>query len=356
MEDLVGGPEYSLVLPACDEAETIPELLRRLHDVLDRLDGSAEVVFVDDGSVDATYDLLADASRSDPRFRVVQLSRNFGHQAAITAGLEFARGRAAIIMDADLQDPPEVILELAAKWREGYEVVYAVREDRPGDSVFKRASASVFYAALRRMSDIDVPVRVGDFRLVDRRALEAFLSMRESNRYVRGMFGWIGFRQVGVPYRRDPRYAGRSKYGLRKMFRLAFDGLVGFSTAPLRMALKLGFALAALSLLSGIAAIALKLAGAYVVPGWASLTVAVTFLGGVQLWMIGVMGEYVGRIQDEVRQRPLYIVRQTEGFTPRVEEDVVGSGPAAAAPPEAAEEAGGSVATRAVPAIPNDEQ
>ncbi len=350
----MGVPEYSLVLPACDEAETIPELIRRLRDVIERLDGPAEVVFVDDGSTDDTFELLVDATRTDPRFRVVQLSRNFGHQAAITAGLDFARGRAVIIMDADLQDPPELILDLAAKWREGYEVVYAVREDRPGDSAFKRATASVFYSALRRMSETDVPLQVGDFRLVDRKALEAFLSMRESNRYVRGMFGWIGFRQAGVPYRRNPRFAGHSKYGLRTMFKFALDGMVGFSTAPLRVALKLGFVLAGLAFLGGVAAIVLKVVGAYVVPGWASLIVAVTFLGGIQLWMLGVMGEYVSRIQDEVRQRPLYIVRQTEGFSPRGD---AGAGESAATAPEDVGVAGPSTSASGVPAgLQNNEQ
>ena len=282
-------PEYSLVVPIYNEAETIPELVRRLTDLMGKLDGDAEVILVDDGSCDGSYELMSAARDADPRFKLLRLSRNFGHQIAVTAGLDVAAGNAVIVMDADLQDPPEVALELAARWRDGYEVVYAVREGREGDTAFKRATASLFYRVFRRMSDVDVPLDVGDFRLVDRRAVDAFRSMRESNRYVRGMFSWIGYRQVGVPFRRDERYAGETKYPLRKMLRFATDGIVSFSAYLLRLALNLGFIVSALSFLMGVVFLMSKLVGFYSVPGLASIAVFVAFLGGIQLQLIGIM-------------------------------------------------------------------
>ena len=309
-------PEYSLVVPIYNEAETIPELVRRLAELVDKLDGEAEAILVDDGSSDRSYELMSAAREADPRFKLLRLSRNFGHQIAVTAGLDVAAGNAVIVMDADLQDPPEVALELAARWREGYEVVYAVREGREGETPFKRATASLFYRLFRRMSDVDVPLDVGDFRLVDRRALDAFRSMRESNRYVRGMFSWIGYRQVGVPFRRDERYAGETKYPLRKMLRFATDGIVSFSAYPLRLALNLGFVVSALSFLLGVVFLISKFAGFYSVPGLASVAVFVAFLGGIQLLLIGIMGEYVARIHDEVKGRPLYLVSDTQGLEP----------------------------------------
>jgi glycosyltransferase involved in cell wall biosynthesis len=309
-----GQPEYSLVVPVFNEEDTIPELARRLSGLLEQLDGPAEVILVDDGSSDSSYERMTEARAADPRFKLLRLSRNFGHQIAVTAGLDVAAGDAVIVMDADLQDPPDVALELAARWREGYEVVYAVREQREGDTAFKRITASAFYRLFRRMSDVDVPLDVGDFRLVDRRALDAFRSMRESNRYVRGMFSWIGYRQVGVPFRREERYAGETKYPLRKMLRFASDGIVSFSAYPLRLALKLGFIMAGLSFLLGIIFLVSKLAGFYHVPGLASIAVFVAFLGGIQLLLIGIMGEYVARIHDEVKGRPLYLVSDTQGL------------------------------------------
>jgi dolichol-phosphate mannosyltransferase len=309
-------PEYSLVVPIYDEAETIPALARSLSELAAKLDGDAEVILVDDGSSDGSYELMRAAREADPRIKLIRLSRNFGHQIAVTAGLDVAAGNAVIVMDADLQDPPEVALELAARWREGYEVVYAVREGREGETPFKRATASLFYRLFRRISDVDVPLDVGDFRLVDRRALEAFRSMRESNRYVRGMFSWIGYRQVGVPYRRAERYAGETKYPLRKMLRFATDGIVSFSAYPLRLALNLGFIVSALSFLLGVVFLISKFAGFYSVPGLASIAVFVAFLGGIQLLLIGIMGEYVARIHDEVKGRPLYLVSDTQGLEP----------------------------------------
>ena len=314
--DVMKTPDYSIVIPIHDEADCFPELVSRLTHLMGELDGPAEVVLVDDGSRDDSYDLMVKAHHADNRFHVIQLSRNFGHQAALTAGLDYASGRAVIAMDADLQDPPEVVLDMAAKWREGYEVVHAVRSERRGETGPKRATASLYYNLLSRLTDVDVPANVGDFRLVDRRALEAFKSMRENNRYVRGLFAWVGYRQTTVSYSRAPRYAGVTKYPTRKMMKLAFDGIVGFSTVPLRVALRIGSALSVLAILAGITAIVLKVTGALAVPGWASLIVAITLLGGIQLSTLGIMGEYLARIHDEVRARPLYLVRETHGIPP----------------------------------------
>src|SRR5262245_33177067 len=309
-------PAYSIVLPVFNEEATLPELVRRLEELLGRLDGPSEVILVDDGSSDQSYVLMLAAREADERFKVLRLSRNFGHQVAITAGIDVAAGDAVIVMDADLQDPPEVVVELAERWREGYDVVYGVREERTGDSRFKKATASGFYRVFRRLSEVDVPLDAGDFRLVDRRALEAFKTMRESNRYVRGMFGWIGFRQGEVRFQRDERYAGETKYPLTKMVRFATDGIVSFSSAPLRLALNVGFVVSALSFLLGIVFLVSKLAGLYSVPGLASVAVLVAFLGGIQLLVLGVMGEYIARIHDEVKGRPLYLVRDAHGLSP----------------------------------------
>jgi polyisoprenyl-phosphate glycosyltransferase len=321
MGESVETAKYSIVVPVYNEEESFADLVKRLSEVMDLLDGPAEVVLVDDGSRDSSYQLMLEANREDPRFKVLRLSRNFGHQVAITAGMDVASGQAVIVMDADLQDPPHVILEMVEKWQEGYEVVYAVREQREGETMFKKTTATLFYSLLRRMADIEQPVDVGDFRLVDRKALDAFLQMREHNRYVRGMFSWIGFRQAAVPYTRASRQAGRTKYPLGKMLRLASDGFVGFSTAPLRFAIITGVVLAIGAIGYGVVAIALKLAGLPYVPGYASLLVAITFLSGVQLIVIGMVGQYVARTYDEARGRPLYLVRDAYGFTANGEEN-----------------------------------
>jgi polyisoprenyl-phosphate glycosyltransferase len=328
-KDPVDTVKYSIVIPIYNEEDSFSALVKRLREVMDQLDGPTEVVLVDDGSADASYRLMQAANAEDPRFKIVQLSRNFGHQIAITAGMDVASGQAVIVMDADLQDPPEVILQMAARWQEGYEIVYAVRERREGETVFKRKTATIFYGIQRRLAEIDQPMEVGDFRLVDRRALDAFLQMRERNRYVRGMFSWVGFRQTAVPYTRASREAGQSKYPLRKMIRLAIDGFVGFSTAPLRLALSVGLVMAVGAVLYGIVVIAMKLAGVAYVPGNASLLVAITFLAGVQLIVIGMVGQYVARIYDEVRARPLYLVREARGFTAGRDTDAESLWPAA---------------------------
>lgn len=312
----MAGLEYSIVIPIFNEEESLPELTRRLGELLDRLDGPAEVIYVDDGSTDRSYEVMQEAHRGDSRFKLIRFSRNFGHEMATTAGLDAATGAAAVVMDADLQDPPELVLELAARWREGYDVVYAVRGERPGETRLKKATSNAYNRVLRRMTKFEMPLNVGDFRLVDRRALDAFRAMREQNRYVRGMFSWVGFRQVGVPFQRDERFAGETKYPLAKLLGLAIDGIVSFSGYPLRFALNLGFIVAGFSFLLGIVFLVMKFAGFWEVPGLASIAVFVAFLGGIQLFLLGIMGEYVARIHDEVKRRPLYLVSETQGLEP----------------------------------------
>jgi dolichol-phosphate mannosyltransferase len=261
-----------------------------------------------------TYELLSAAALNDSRFKLVKLSRNFGHQIALTAGVDCAAGDAVIVLDADLQEPPEVVLELAARWREGYDVVYAVRQERDGETRFKRATAAWFYRGFNKISEVEVPLDVGDFRLVDRRALDVFNQMRESSRFVRGMFSWIGFNQTGVEYHRAERFAGETKYPLRKMLRFAATGVTSFSEAPLRLALNLGFVVSFVSFVVGAFAVIAKIAGIFTVPGWASIVVAVTLIGGIQLIVLGVIGVYIGDIHTEVKRRPLYIISDLENF------------------------------------------
>ena len=312
------APRYSFVLPVYNEEDTLPQLYKRLIAVVETLDGPAELLFVDDGSSDGTHRILEDLQQRDPRVTPLRLARNFGHQFAITAGIDHARGDAIVIMDADLQDPPEVVPDLVQRWQDGYDVVYAVRQRREGESWFKRATASAFYRLLRRFAETDLPVDAGDFRLIDRRAAAAFRSLPERNRYVRGMFSWIGLRQTGVAYARDERYAGEPKYSYRQSLRLALDGIISFSLAPLRVALALGFAIALVTFVIGLFAIVTRLAGVYSLPGWASIVVVVSFVGGVQLILTGVVGLYVGRMYNEVKARPLYILDEA----PRGEEQV----------------------------------
>jgi dolichol-phosphate mannosyltransferase len=307
-------PRYSLVVPAYNEEGVVNELVARLGELMDALDGDSEAIIVDDGSRDRTYELLLAAAQDDSRFKLVKLSRNFGHQIALTAGVDISTGDAVIVLDADLQDPPEVVLELAARWREGYDIVYAVRQERGGETRFKRATAAWFYRGFNKISEVDVPVDVGDFRLIDRRALDVFNQMRESSRFVRGMFSWIGFTQTGVEYNRAERFAGETKYPLRKMLRFAATGVTSFSEAPLRLALNAGFFVSFVSFVVGIFAIVAKLTGAFTVPGWASIVVVVTLIGGVQLIVLGVIGVYIGDIHTEVKNRPLYVVSELENF------------------------------------------
>jgi polyisoprenyl-phosphate glycosyltransferase len=311
-----GKPVFSFVIPLYNEEAVLPILLHRLDRLLDQLDETAEVIFVDDGSRDTCGIVAAGRAKDDPRYRYIALSRNFGHQIAITAGMDAAAGEAVIIMDADLQDPPEVCLDMIAKWREGFEIVYAQRLSREGESRFKLLSARLFYKALRRLTAVDIPENVGDFRLVDRKALDTFRAMPERDRFVRGMFGWMGFRQAAVPFHRLERAAGKTKYSLKKMLRLAGDGIIGFSDVPLRMALWAGaiVSFGALSYGFSILARALFTGHAGFVQGWASTIVILSFIAGMNLITTGIVGLYVGRIHSEVKRRPLYVVGRVEGF------------------------------------------
>ncbi len=304
----------SVVVPLKDEEDNLEPLARRLLDVLEKLTARWEVILVDDGSRDETYPRVLALHASDPRFKVVRLSRNFGHQVALSAGLDLARGDVVVTLDGDLQHPPEVIPELVRHWREGAQVVYGTMAERQGESRLKGVTARAFYRTLTRLTDIDVPDAAGDFRLVDRAALEAFLSMRERNRYLRGMFSWVGFEQVGVPYTSPPRSAGESKYTVGRMVRLASDAIVSFSDRPLRIALNVGFLVAFGSILFGVSALVSKLGGFFVVPGWTSVMVLMGVVGGVQLIVLGIIGEYVGRIAEQVKERPLYVVRALHGL------------------------------------------
>lgn len=314
----------SVVVPCYDEEEVIHETHRRLTAVLGALpDLEYEIVYVDDGSRDRTALLLQQLQRGDRRVRVVRFSRNFGHQIAVTAGVEHAGGDAVVLIDADLQDPPAVIAEMVERWREGYDVAYGVRTDRPGESTFKRATATGFYRLINRMSETDIPRDTGDFRLMDRKVVDALESMPERDRFVRGMVSWVGFRQVAVPYRRDARLAGESKYPFFKMVRFALDGITSFSVQPLRVATWLGFAVSAMALLGIFYALGKRLFTDDWVTGWTAIMIAVLFLGGVQLLSLGIIGEYVGRIYGEAKRRPLYLVAERHGFPMATRRDEV---------------------------------
>jgi polyisoprenyl-phosphate glycosyltransferase len=308
---------YSLVIPVFNEEAVLPLLLRRMDLLLDQLDAPGEVIFVDDGSSDCSGIVLSAKAKDDPRYRYIGLSRNFGHQIALTAGLDAAAGQAVIVMDADLQDPPEVVLEMIARWKDGYEIVYGRRLRREGETKFKRWTASLFYKLLERMSSVDIPRDVGDFRLIDRKALEAFREMPEQDRFVRGMFAWLGFRQSEVTFHRQSRLAGKTKYPFWKMARLAVNGVIGFSDAPLRAAIWLGFAVSAGAALYGAYIVARWwMHDESLVAGWSSTILILSFLIGVNMVLNGIIGLYIGRIHTEVKRRPLYVVRTRIGFAP----------------------------------------
>jgi polyisoprenyl-phosphate glycosyltransferase len=312
-------PTISVILPVYDERETLHKLKARLTPILEeRVGGSFEVLFVDDGSRDGSDIIIDGFHERDPRFKAIHFSRNFGHQAALQAGLDTASGAAIVLMDADLQDPPELLEQFIEHWREGYDVVYAVRKKRK-EAFWKRAAYAVFYRTMRAVSEIDVPLDAGDFCLLDRRVVDTLVSLKERNRFLRGLRSWVGFRQIGVEYERDARYAGEPKYTLRKLIRLALSGYIGFSAAPLRMATWLGLIAAMTGFLVAIWTVYTKLAGIYSPRGWASTMAVIMFIGGVQLLMLGVIGEYLSRVYDEVRQRPLYIVRSRVGVRDHVE-------------------------------------
>lgn len=308
-------PTYSFVIPVHNEEAVLGHLFDGLDHLAERLDGSAEFVMVDDGSTDASWSMLEARAADDARYRAVQLSRNFGHQIAVTAGLDRASGEAVVIMDADLQDPPEVVLEMATRWRDGFDVVYGLRTDREHDTRFKRLTAGWFYKLLNGVSSVDIPAQVGDFRLIDRSVVEAIRCMPERNRYVRGMFAWLGFRQIGVEYRRPARRAGSTSYTLKKMLRLAGDGVIGYSKTPLRVPTAIGAVVTGtcvvVGVVGGVAAVATGRNIRRFLPG-----IGAGLLGGVQLVSVGIVGEYVSRIFDESIQRPLYVVRAARGAVP----------------------------------------
>jgi dolichol-phosphate mannosyltransferase len=302
-------PVYSIIAPIFNESGNIQELYRRLKEVLDTNGESWEIIMVDDGSTDESADLIRRYADQDPRVKPVIFARNFGHQIAVTAGLDYSQGDAVVVIDSDLQDPPEVILDLISKWKEGYQVVYAVRSEREGESLFKLFTATLFYRLISSITDVKIPLDAGDFRLLDRKVVNVLNQMRERHRFLRGMSSWVGFRQTGVPYRRVARQVGETKYPFRKMFRLAINAVTSFSYFPLQMATYIGFIAAGLSILAIPVVIAIRLWGTETpLLGQATTLIAVLFLGGVQLISLGILGEYIGRLYDEAKGRPLYIV------------------------------------------------
>ena len=306
---------YSFLVPLYNEEETLPELVRRLSSIANRLDASTEIVLVNDGSRDNSVALLRQFQQQDSRICYISLARNFGHQIAVTAGLHFVRGDVVVILDADLQDPPELIPEMILQWRSGFQVVYAQRRARAKESVWKRGFAFVFYRVLARLSDVEIPIDTGDFCLLDRSVVDVLNRMPERTRYLRGLRSWVGFRQVAVTFDRDPRFAGDVKYTFRKSFKLAISGIVSFSQVPLRLAMYVGLFAAFVALLMAL----LILYWRIFVPnsplaGFTMILVAIFFLGAVQLVSIGILGEYIGRIYEEVKGRPLYTVAEVSGF------------------------------------------
>jgi len=300
---------YSIIAPIYNEFDNLPELYRRVKQVMDSTAETWELILVDDGSTDNSTQRIRELAASDATVRPVIFARNFGHQIAVTAGLDYSRGEAVVIIDADLQDPPEVILELAKKWKEGYEVVYAVRAERQGESWFKLFTASLFYRMIYRITDVKIPLDTGDFRLIDRKVVAVMNEMREKHRFLRGMGAWVGFKQIGVEYKREARFAGETKYPFNKMLKLALNAITGFSYFPLQVATYFGFTSAGIAIVA-IPIVAMeRLTGSQAFYGQATTLIAVLFFGGVQLISLGILGEYIGRIYDEVKGRPLYIVR-----------------------------------------------
>ncbi|MGD0456722.1 MAG: glycosyltransferase family 2 protein [Terriglobia bacterium] len=312
-------PLLSVIVPCANEEEVLHETHRRLTNALGMIGIKFEIIYIDDGSTDSTMDVLREIQSSDHQVRVVSLSRNFGHQVAITAGMEHAAGDAIVVIDADIQDPPEVIAEFVERWQAGYDVAYGVHTEREGETAFKRWTAKLFYRLIGKLSDTQIPPDAGDFRLIDRKVAEALLAMPERDRFIRGMVSWLGFSQVAVPYRRAPRLAGRTKYPLFKMARLAADGIVSFSTTPLRVATWLGFAVSAFAVFGILLTLYARLFEKNWVQGWASLVIAILFLGGVQLICLGIIGEYIGRIYGESKRRPLYLIQERLGFAESAE-------------------------------------
>ncbi len=305
-------PTLSVVIPLYNEDATVDELRRRLGEVLDRVEPDYEVLLVNDGSRDGTAEALKRIAQAGSRWRAIHFSRNFGHQAAVAAGLRFATGRAVVVMDADLQDPPELLEQMLARWREGFEVVYAQRVSREREGPLKRGLAWLYYRVLRAVSPVDIPTDTGDFCLMDRKVVDQLIALPERNRYIRGLRAWVGFRQTSVQFERAPRFAGEPKYTFRKSLGLGVNGIISFSKAPLRLATWLGMLVSLMSFVLVIVFVIEKLTRGFEIRGWASTVVIILFLGGVQLLTIGIIGEYLSRIYDEVKQRPLYVVRETD--------------------------------------------
>jgi len=304
---------YSIVIPVFNEEKTISELYGRLTDVMKGLKENYEIIFVDDGSKDLSLDLIQSLRMKDKHIKCVSLSRNFGHQIAISAGIMFSSGRATILMDGDLQDPPEIIYSLVQKWREGFEVVYAIRKKRK-ENIFKRILYKLFYLILRKLSYIEIPLDSGDFSLMDKRVVDLLNSMPEKNRFIRGIRAWIGLKQIGVEYERDPRFAGTPKYSLRKLIGLALDGIISFSYRPLKFATQAGFFISTASFLGGFFYFIYWLLRGDAPKGFTTLAILILLLAGIQLIMIGIMGEYIGRIHEEVKNRPLFITKKLIGI------------------------------------------
>ena len=313
----------SIVVPMYFEEEVAQECYNRITAVMDSNHYNYELVFVNDGSTDRTIEILEQLAMKDNRTKVINFARNFGHQIAVTAGIDYAKGDAIVIIDADLQDPPEVIPELVNKWLEGYDVVYAKRKKRKGETWFKLLTAKYFYKFLNYMSDIDIPKDTGDFRIIDRKVADVFRKMTEKNRFVRGMFSWIGFSQTYIEYERDERFAGETKYPFKKMIKFASDGIIAFSTKPLRLVMTLGSASVLISIIVLLYSIIIRLFGHEVQPGWASIMVAITFFSGIQLLGLGIVGQYIARIYDESKNRPIYIVKDV--YNIENEEDLLGN-------------------------------
>lgn len=308
------SPRLSLIFPIFNEAECIAHLWERVQELLNQISGyAAEVIFVDDGSRDRSYELLKAIAITDSRVKLIHFSRNFGHQIAITAGMNLSHGDAVVVMDADLQDPPELVLDMLKMYESGVDVVYAVRRNRLGESWFKKWSAKLFYRLLNRLSSIGIPLDTGDFRLMSRPVVDALKLMNEQDRFVRGLVSWVGFIQKPIYFDRDSRVAGETKYPLRKMIRFALNGIVSFSTVPLRLATWLGFILASIAVAYIVVVLGLWVSG-HTFPGYASLMTGILLLGGIQLMTIGILGDYVGRAYMESKRRPLYIVKETVGF------------------------------------------